>query len=356
MNHFNTRFLSAFTATQHQSIDKHMAKFKGHNILRQFVKGKPIQWGFKIWCRCDSKTGYLFEGDIYCGKKKGSVEHGLGEAVVIQLTEKIKNLKCQIFIDNFFNTLSLQKNLLKNRILSAGTVRMNHKHLPKTKIPSDKSMKRGDMVSFHVNEITFVKWMNNKAVFLLSNFLSATPYHTEKPRKKGSNEKEAVTSPNVVRQYNFHMGGVDLMDQKKVTYQFDHRSKSKYYFRIVHDFIDIAINNSYVVYCKLGESVPSMDAKTYRRAVAQSLIGTFNSRKRAVLASSVMTQQKRLRINQSLMDMYGHTMMKSEERKRCKLCSSKKRQSRTNNKCMQCGIHLCYVNSRNCFKLYHDEM
>ena len=88
--------------------------------------------------------------------------------------------------------------------------------------------------------------------------------------------------------------------------------------------MDIAINNSYVMYCKLGESVPSMDAKTYRRAVAQSLIGTFNSRKRAVVASSVMTQQKRLRINQSSMEMDGHTMMKSEERKRCKICSSKK--------------------------------
>ena len=61
-------------------------------------------------------------------------------------------------------------------------------------------MKRGDVVSFHANEITFVKWMDNKAVFLLSNFLSVTPYHTVKRRKKDSNEKEAVTSPNVVRQ------------------------------------------------------------------------------------------------------------------------------------------------------------
>ena len=67
-----------------------------------------------------------------------------------------------------------------------------------------------------------------------------------------------------------------------------------------------------------------MDANTYWRAVAQSLIGTFNSRKRAVLASSVMMQQKKLRINQSLMEMYDHTMMKSEQQKRCKLSSSKK--------------------------------
>lgn len=354
LNHFNERFLSALTPTQHQSIDEHMVKFKGHNILRQFVKGKPIQWGFKIWCRCDSKTGYLFEGDIYCGKKKGSVEHGLGEAVVIQLTEKIKNFGCQIFIDNFFNSPSLQWTLLDNGILSAGTVRINRKHLPKTNVPSDKFMKRGDVVSFQANGITFVKWMDNKAVFLLSNFLSETPYHTVKRRKKGSKEKEAVRSPDVVKEYNSHMGGVDLMDQKKVTYQFDHRSKSKYYLRIVYDFIDIAINNAYVVYCKLGESVPSMDSKTYRRAVAQNLIGAFNSRKRLIPSSSVMTQQKRFRISQSSLEMSSHTMMKTDERKRCKLCTSKKRQNRTNNKCMQCGIHLCYVNSRNCFQLYHE--
>ena len=134
----------------------------------------------------------MFEGDIYCGKKKGSVEHGLGEAVVIQLTEKIKNLDCQIFIDNFFNTSSLQKKLLENRILSFGTMRMNRKHLPNTKIPSDQSMKRGDVVSFHTNEITFVKWMDNKAVFLLSNFLSVTPYHTVKRRKKVQTRKKLL--------------------------------------------------------------------------------------------------------------------------------------------------------------------
>ena len=75
----------------------------------------------------------MFEGDIYCGKKKESVEHGLGEAVVIQLAEKIENLECQIFIENVFNTPSLQKKLLENRILNTRTVRMNRKHLSKKK-------------------------------------------------------------------------------------------------------------------------------------------------------------------------------------------------------------------------------
>ena len=58
------------------------------------------------------------------------------------------------------------------------------------------------------------------SLFTLKFSFSHSISHCE-TQKKGSNEKEAVISPNMVRQYNSYMGGVDLMDQKKVTYQFD---------------------------------------------------------------------------------------------------------------------------------------
>ena len=35
LDHFNKQLLSALKPTQHQSIDEHMVKFKGHNMLRQ---------------------------------------------------------------------------------------------------------------------------------------------------------------------------------------------------------------------------------------------------------------------------------------------------------------------------------
>ena len=90
LNHFNLCFINGMYATAEQSIDEHMIKFKGHNILKQYVKGKPVQWGFKLWCRCDSKTGYLFQFDLYTGKKTGYIEHGLGEGVV--LSQKISKI------------------------------------------------------------------------------------------------------------------------------------------------------------------------------------------------------------------------------------------------------------------------
>ncbi|CAG5053255.1 unnamed protein product [Parnassius apollo] len=83
MNHFNSSFQSAMNNTITQSIDEHMVKFKGHNVMKQYMQNKPVKRGFKMWCRADSKTGYLFHFDLYTGKKRSGPEIGLGETVVL---------------------------------------------------------------------------------------------------------------------------------------------------------------------------------------------------------------------------------------------------------------------------------
>ena len=42
------------------------------------------------------------------------------------------------------------------------------------------------------------------------------------------------------------------------------------------------------------------------------------------------------------------------QRKRCILCTSNKVENKTNNMCIECNMHLCYVNGRDCFALYHS--
>ena len=73
---------------------------------------------------------------------------------------------------------------------------------------------------------------------------------------KKSSLKEFVFCLVVVKQYNEYIGVMDIMNQKKVTYQFDHRSRIKYYLRVVFDIIDIAINNAAIVYNKIKKDHP----------------------------------------------------------------------------------------------------
>ena len=63
--------------------------------MRQSIKSKPIKWGFKFWFRCGSKSGYLYEFDMYTGKKQ-EAEKGMGEQVVLKLMESLKNTFCQV--------------------------------------------------------------------------------------------------------------------------------------------------------------------------------------------------------------------------------------------------------------------
>ena len=54
--------------------------------MRQYVKNKPIKWGFKFWYGCAGKVGYLYQFGLYLGKKE-SREINLGPSGVLTLTE-----------------------------------------------------------------------------------------------------------------------------------------------------------------------------------------------------------------------------------------------------------------------------
>ena len=59
IEHCNKVYERSSKHVPHQSIDEHMVKFKGHHSTKQYIKNKPIKWGFKFW------SGYLYEFDIY---------------------------------------------------------------------------------------------------------------------------------------------------------------------------------------------------------------------------------------------------------------------------------------------------
>ena len=70
INHLNDAFQDAMSDAKRQSIDEHKTKFKGRMSCKQYMKNKLIKWGFKWWCSCCCKTGYLYEFDLYLGKKE----------------------------------------------------------------------------------------------------------------------------------------------------------------------------------------------------------------------------------------------------------------------------------------------
>ncbi|GAB0099758.1 hypothetical protein DMENIID0001_156450 [Sergentomyia squamirostris] len=353
IEHLNKCFQEAREPTLQQSIDEHMVKFKGRNLMKQYIRNKPIKWGFKMWCRCDAATGYLFEFDIYQGKK-ALPEFGLGEGVVVTLCKSIENLGCEIYIDNFFNSPMLQHILLGKKIYSCGTVQSKRKNLPDLKdFKNDKAMKRGESEWRASGSISCVKWMDNKAVLMLSNFLS--PEETVKVgrRQSGNSQKLSIDCPNMVKIYNTNMKGVDQMDQKKVYYEHDRKSATKFYLRLFFDLMDISLGNACVIYNQMAAErniEKQLSTLEFRQEVVRSLIGEFRGRNRVApkLTPKVLPSHLSASID--------HCIIHDDKRRRCVQCyKSTEEDVKTNCKCETCGVHLCFTKARNCFQEYHTK-
>ena len=83
--HLNNKFQQFIIPLESSfSVDEAMEPYYGHHSLKQFIRGKPIRYVFKIWCLCTSK-GYLVKFEPYTGT--GNKEEGktLGTCI----TEKL---------------------------------------------------------------------------------------------------------------------------------------------------------------------------------------------------------------------------------------------------------------------------
>ena len=77
-----------------------MVQFKGRSSMKQFMRGKPVKRGYKIWMLRD-ESAYNLKLQIYVGKSKNKVEPGLHEKVVLDLMNGLEGKTHVIFMDNF---------------------------------------------------------------------------------------------------------------------------------------------------------------------------------------------------------------------------------------------------------------
>ena len=99
IGHLNSKFPEVLLNNREQSIDEHMVKFKGRSGMKQYIISKPIKLGFKLCFHCSSKSDYLYQMDIYLGRKEMSeCNLGLGREVVLQLTKNLERLFCTVYL------------------------------------------------------------------------------------------------------------------------------------------------------------------------------------------------------------------------------------------------------------------
>ena len=131
IEHLNRVSERYFQPGREISIDEWMVTSKGRFPMRQYIKNKPAKWGFKLWCLCDSKTGYTYRFALYRGKQ-GEIrsDKGLAYDVVTELVQGLENQGYCLYTDNFYSSPTLFKYLKTKGFEACGTVDTSRRDFP----------------------------------------------------------------------------------------------------------------------------------------------------------------------------------------------------------------------------------
>lgn len=125
--------------------------------MKQYLPKKPIKRSSKVWVRTESEPGYFHNLKIYTEKEELSQDnYGLGERVVLKVTNNITGLYHWVYCDNFFPTVKLLKALLERKIYGCGTARSSRQDFPE--MLRNLKPKWGHVASWQSGQVVATVW------------------------------------------------------------------------------------------------------------------------------------------------------------------------------------------------------
>lgn len=349
---FNKNYIKFGVFSKNLSIDEQMVRYYGHHYLKQFIRGKPIRFGFKQWLICCGQTGYCFNADLYEGKKKNThaIEvSSVGSTVVTQKISVCQTPQNHVFyFDNFFTSFDLMTNLTGRNICATGTVRSNRMNYCPVK--TDKDMNKEERAAFDCrfdenNKIFAVVWKDNNIVKVLSNHEALEPQQSVSRWSRERKEKVKVCQPKCIASYNKWMGGVDRMDWSINKYRVKIRGK-KWYFPIFTNLIDMTLINAHILYTLAGNKIPLLD---FRRIITRTYLSISSVSNPRNAGRPSLTKPNFKRVLETVrFDPVGHFIQRTIDGKqrKCGICKSNARKQ-----CSKCnvGLHV------ECFEIWHTR-
>ncbi|XP_064179982.1 activating transcription factor 7-interacting protein 1 isoform X1 [Anguilla rostrata] len=339
------------------SVDERMVATRANTGMTQYMKEKPIKWGFKLFVLCDSSNGYTVDFAVYTGKSSFQTGQGLSYNTVMSLVKRaFLGSGYHVYMDNFYTSPKLFRDLYRQNFGACGTYRDNRKEYPQPACNAlTKSSGRGALRWIRDGPLVFVKWMDAREVSVCSTIHAAFTGDTieRKVKEDGVWISKNIPCPSPIIQYNAHMGGVDLSDQLIQYYTAQHKTM-RWYRKLFFHFLDIAATNAYILHKELSSlgQQEAMTHKAFMEELSAQLCGV--SQKAPDVKRRESYDHVPVRTGTQIL---GARMAASVGRKTCKLCRMNigKKQN-TPWKCKECDVPLCLQPDRNCFEKWHMQL
>jgi hypothetical protein len=256
------------------------------------MPNKPITQGYKIYGIADH--GYLYNF-LWSSREKGLQDIILQPnltktgCLVKNLALSLPRRHLSIYMDNYFTSVPLFSELRAYEFGATGTTRP-HKEFPtglkelkdrfSTKLPWNT------LLAKVVDNTLCLAWQDNNIVLALSNI--HTVHNTDdfrnrvrkRPAKTSTNGRivrqvfgdeptKELRIPRFIDDYNHFMGGVDLANQYRESYE-THKSTQRNWWPLFYWLIDVACINGYRLQ-QLHQKKP-LNHLEFRTQLASSLL------------------------------------------------------------------------------------
>jgi len=340
----NEKFSKFYSPSEHLAVDEVIVKYKGRVIFRQYIPKKHKRFGIKIYKLCD-ETGYTYNMTVYLGRDRQRTAQHLTatHATVSQLTEKIQGRGHKLYMDNYFSSPDLFNDLATKQIYCCGTVRPNRKGMPQDFGPKRMTLKRGDLQVRTRGDLTTILWKDKRDVRILTNI------HDPPAEGNFCDSNGKAIKPQIVADYNRHMGYVDKGDRMANSYSINRRTW-KWTKKLFFHLFDLTILNSHILYSSLGGK--KISHRDFRNTLMWNLLAQAgherNVRRPIGRPPAAVTQVLRLEERDR-----QHWPIPSATRRRCRVCSAKGVTRNVSMICKKCDVALCCDTT--CFSDYHTK-
>lgn len=335
------------------SIDERMVARKSNTGMTQYMKAKPTKWGFKLFVLADSSNGYTVDFSVYTGKTQFPSGTGLAyDSVMSLIKPAYLGTGYNLYVDNFYSSPRLFRDLYAINISATGTYRENRRDCPRTCVNGlSKKDARGAIRWIRDGPLVFVKWMDTREVSVCSTVHPAYSGNTVERRVRSQDKswsKKSIPCPTPVAEYNRHMGGVDLSDQL-IQYYSVHQKGMKWYRTLLYHFIDIAATNSYLLHkelCQERQETP-LTHRAFQEQLTAQLCG--------VTVELPPHQAEHGHVPVPISRQEDPSKKASKGRRNCELCkTTQQKYQSTPWQCKECKVALCLIVDRNCFEMWHS--
>eukprot|EP00057_Strongylocentrotus_purpuratus_P017165 XP_011671639.1 PREDICTED: piggyBac transposable element-derived protein 4-like [Strongylocentrotus purpuratus] len=342
------------------SIDESLAPFKGRLQFKQYMPLKPTKWGVKFWVLADAKSGFCLDCNVYTGRDadRAAAPGGVTSAIVKGLTRPYYASGRHVYMDNFYSSPELYDSFADNKLGACGTVRLSRRGIPDEMKAASVQSRKGDRPAFfRKGRLLGVSWHDTKRVSVLSTIHNNSTVQKEIRHRGSENGRRPIIKPKVVEQYNQHMGGIDLLDQRMSYYRYPHRHM-KWYRVIYHFLMEVALVNGHIASRIAPENQSKECVRRFRQQVICGLVDGYQKVKAGrprVLREVNRNERTAVRLEGKHFIALNPSPKYKPDCIVCakKLEGNKRKRSQTRYFCKTCQLPMCLMI---CFEDYHTKV